>query len=86
MTDLDHWATLVRRHDLTYDYSDDHRAWCKGRDERQHIMSLFNGFDDDTKREARAIWNANVERCINPAFAVAYMWKEPTQFGKEHAQ
>lgn len=86
MTDLDHWATLVRRHDLTYEYSDDHRAWCKGRDERQHIMSLYNGFDEDSKREARAIWNANIVRCIAPEFVAPWLWKEPTQSGKEPTQ
>jgi len=30
---------LMARHDWLYDYSDDHRQWCKGRDERAVIRA-----------------------------------------------
>ena len=30
-------AQLLARHDWTYEYSDDHSQWCRGRDQRAAI-------------------------------------------------
>jgi len=39
----DYYARL-NAHDWFYDYSDDHRVWCKGKEERSE---LYRGFDID---------------------------------------
>lgn len=38
MSTLSSFARMLRTHDWYYDYSDDHRAWCKGRDNWNRIQ------------------------------------------------
>tara|TARA_Y100000385_G_scaffold287967_1_gene353413 strand:- start:1688 stop:1891 length:204 start_codon:yes stop_codon:yes gene_type:complete len=35
--DLDTLEQLLKKHDWYFDYSDDHRAWQRGRDQRDEI-------------------------------------------------
>ena len=38
MSTLSSFARMLRKHDWFYDYSDDHRVWCKGRDNWSNIQ------------------------------------------------
>lgn len=40
MTRLEELEKVLQIHDWYYEYSDDHRVWCKGRDQNNAIMSL----------------------------------------------
>jgi hypothetical protein len=49
--DLDTLEQLLKTHDWTYQYSDDHRAWSKGNDQATEIsrqMSICCGLGLDT--------------------------------------
>ena len=35
--DLEYLENLLSKHDWYYEYSDDHRAWSKGRDQAEEI-------------------------------------------------
>lgn len=35
--DLEYLENILSKHDWFYDYSDDHRAWSKGRDQADEI-------------------------------------------------
>lgn len=68
---IDHFTDLCEKHDLTYTYSDDHRAWTRGREEADAIAAaaLRITYDD-----AARIWNAMVERKILPASWADFKW------------
>lgn len=51
---LDTYTNLLHRHDWSYDWSDDHRAWTKGKAEREELLKLQPQVDPDF-----AIWNAH---------------------------
>ena len=36
---IEEFIKLCKHHDWTFEYSDDHRAWKKGREERDFLMS-----------------------------------------------
>ena len=40
-----HLKVLQDKHDSTYQYSDDHRVYCKGRDQWQEICFLQENID-----------------------------------------
>ena len=40
---------LLQRHDWSYNYSDDHRMWTKGRDEANMIEHILKGNSHDPK-------------------------------------
>ena len=52
-------AQLLARHDWTYEYSDDHSQWCRGRDQRAAINAeqkrlIAEGLADSTELVALA--------------------------------
>jgi len=53
------FARLVRQHDLTFAFTDDHRVWLAGQDSLTKIMMMRGKLDEDV---ANAIWNAEVDR------------------------
>ena len=53
------FTRLVRQHDLTFAFSDDHRVWLAGQDSLTKIMMMRGKLDEDV---ANAIWNAEVDR------------------------
>jgi hypothetical protein len=53
------FARLVRLHDLTFAFSDDHRVWLSGQDSLTKIMVMRGKLDEGV---ANAIWNAEVDR------------------------
>ena len=46
---MDDYIARLKAHDWTYDYSDDHRVWSKGRDQAGEIRRLGDILDPDRK-------------------------------------
>jgi hypothetical protein len=40
---------LLKRHDWSFQYSDDHRHWTRGRDELAHIKRVMKQNEDDLR-------------------------------------
>ena len=49
---LDSYINLLRTHDWSYEWSDDHSVWKRGSDERQALRQMQTKCDEDYK-----IWN-----------------------------
>ena len=49
---LDSYINLLRTHDWSYEWSDDHSVWKRGSDERQVLRQMQTQCDEDYK-----IWN-----------------------------
>lgn len=62
---------LVEKHDLTYDYSDDHRAWRRGHESHQEILRLAKALP---REEACRIWNAMVDKRIREGHRHLFYW------------
>jgi hypothetical protein len=41
MTTLEDFEKMLIKHDYTYEYSDDHRAWSAGNEEAKRILKAF---------------------------------------------
>lgn len=46
------YRAALQAHDWYYDYSDDHKVWCAGRDQRSALHAAARTLDPDY-----AIWN-----------------------------
>lgn len=49
---LENYIDKLKYHDWYYEYSDDHRCWVKGMDERRELLLLRGELDPDYK-----VWN-----------------------------
>jgi hypothetical protein len=58
--ELEEFYTMLEGHDWYFDYSDDHRAWDKGRKERYAIQAKMQEND-----KLRKLWEAYAD----------YIWK-----------
>jgi hypothetical protein len=58
---LENFSEMVKRHDLTYEYSDDHRYWVSGERSMDMIKIEALGLPIDSVVE---IWNAHVDKKI----------------------
>ena len=57
LSDLEIFENLLKSHDWTYHYSDDHRYYIKGRDESQRIrLMLAKLCEDGFEEEANALY------------------------------
>jgi len=54
----EYFTQLVKRHDITYNYSDDHNVWRKGQQQRDLIHSYAMKLD---RKVATDIWNKNID-------------------------
>lgn len=54
---MDEYIKLLKQHDWTYEYSDDHRAWSKGKNQRKVLRDMAAVIDPD-----HMIWN---EHCMH---------------------
>lgn len=70
-TILEEFAELVDKHDLQYVYSDDHSVYTNGQAEYRKIFSLAKQIPEN---EARAIWNAAVDRKVKESQRHNYYW------------
>ena len=50
--EMERYARLLKKHDWFYEYSDDHRVWQNGREERTVLNSLREQFDPQA-----TLWN-----------------------------
>ena len=72
MTKLEEFKSLVQSHDLTYQYSDDHRAWSRGSRQFDQILALSKELP---RTEAVKIWNENADAKLG-SHAQEFYWKE----------
>jgi hypothetical protein len=70
---LEEFAKLVRNHDLTFQFSDDHRCWRSGWDRYQDILEAAKQFP---REDVVRIWNAEVDRKIVESARNWFYWKE----------
>ncbi len=47
--DLQEFYDLLKRHDWSFNYSDDHRQWQRGRDQLNQIQYILKQNEDDPK-------------------------------------
>ena len=70
-TQLEIFAELVHKHDLTYSYTEDHSVWERGEKERTTIRKMAAALPiEDVKRT----WNAEVDRKIS-RFPESFYWR-----------
>jgi hypothetical protein len=72
----EHFRLLCELHDLTYSYSDDRRAWEKGRRELEEVKKAAEELGMAT---AIPIWNEVVSEKLLPPYDEAYWWKTPDE-------
>jgi hypothetical protein len=76
MTDkFEDFAVMCRRHDLTYEYSDDHSVWRKGSQSWDAIRRTYNAMNEYDKSVAKEIWNEVVKTKLKPDYADQWLWK-----------
>lgn len=63
---------LCMAHDITYEYSDDHRAWSKGSQEYREIHAAAAVLGADV---AKPIWNECVDKKIIEGHREQFYWK-----------
>lgn len=66
---------MCRRFDLTYTYSDDHRAYERGRKQYQELLTARRQLGDTL---AVPIYNKVVSEKLTESFAPQFFWKEQT--------
>ena len=69
---LEAFAILVRNHDLTYAYSDDHNIWVRG--ERQ-LADINKAALTIPREDAVRIWNEQVDKVLMAQFRPQFYWK-----------
>jgi len=56
---LETFKTMLETHDWFYTYSDDHRYYTKGRDQRNAIYDAFDSLiDQGLEQEAKDLYNS----------------------------
>lgn len=76
---LEAFDKLVGAHDLTYEYSDDHRYWVKGKESLSQIrgmMSRLVAQDPANKKKCVDIWNKWVDKKLVKSEAPNWYWEE----------
>lgn len=49
--EFEEFFKLCKQHDWTFEYSDDHRMWMRGMEERKKLIRLLNEHQDDKRYE-----------------------------------
>lgn len=65
---------MIKLHDLTYNYSDDPAAYKLGQMQDTIIKDFVAGLNGDDKRQARILWNKNVDNNIASHLASEFYW------------
>lgn len=68
------FAAMCAAHDLTYDYSDDFRAYQKGARESSLIQQAATLLGNDV---AFPIWNAEVDKKLLEGSREMFYWRKP---------
>lgn len=74
MTKSDQFRTMCEQHDLTYEYSDDGRAYRRGRDSEDAIRKFVSD-GNITNEEAAEIWNSVVAERLVPDARGQFEWR-----------
>lgn len=69
----DEFRRMCMAHDLTYQYSDDHRAWQAGSEFASALRRAASQLD---RKTAVRIYNEIVDSKIVPQFAHEFYWDE----------
>ncbi len=69
---MQRFETLVKNHDLTYQYSDDPTSHNRGRQSYSQILELAKELPRD---DAVRIWNSYVEKKLTPGSQQAFLWQ-----------
>jgi hypothetical protein len=72
MMDLAEFTNLVNAHDLTYDYSDDHRVWRNGQAQYDTIVEAAKQFP---REEVVKIWNSMVRKSVVEECWNQFYWR-----------
>ena len=72
MDKIERFKELVRAHDLTYQYSDDHRYWSRGSRQYSEIRTLAKEIGMEIAME---IWNKEVDRKLREDSREQFYWK-----------
>jgi hypothetical protein len=70
---IEEFTTLVNQHDLTFEYSDDSRAWRRGKEQLKAIRDLAAKLPPGV---AAPIWNAMVDRSVVAEYRAEHYWIE----------
>lgn len=68
---LSEFERMVREHDLTYSFSDDHRDWMRGRAQRDAILEAAKLLP---RSEVVRVWNEMVDKRIVKESRNAFYW------------
>lgn len=67
------FRTMCRRHDLTYQYSDDHGVWTRGNQSLAQVEAAAQKLPRDV---AVRIWNEVVDTKLVPDARAQFYWKD----------
>lgn len=73
MVQLHEFEDMVRKHDLTYNYSDDGAVWRRGQDSYDAIRKAATRLPQS---EVARIWNKIVDEKILDSHRQQFYWKE----------
>lgn len=76
---LETFATLVRQHDVTYQYSDDFSAWKRGSEQRDQIMAIYRAADHRMQCLMVDVWNEIMRRSFAPEWVDEWLWSHPKE-------
>lgn len=65
---------LAKRHDLTFEYSDDHSVWQRGCDSLAKVREAAKSLPPDV---AARIWNSVVDTKMREGYRDQFYWKVP---------
>lgn len=69
---LEEFRAMCQRHDLTYDYSDDHSVWTRG---GQSLAKIHEAAKLLPKEDVARIWNEVVDTKLIPDARQQFYWK-----------
>lgn len=76
---LEAFKELVKRHDLTYSYSDDGRVWRRGEASKKEILDMRAALikeDPTNEDKCIKIWNDEVDKKIVASETKNWYWSK----------
>ena len=67
-SELTRLERLIRTHDLTFEYSDDHNSWERGRRQLDEILSIAKRHP----KEATRLWKEKVDQTVREDFRIQF--------------
>lgn len=69
---LEAFSIMVRNHDLTYIYSDDHNYWARG---ERTLADIMRAAKEIPREDVVRIWNENVDLKIVDHARSTFYWR-----------